>query len=100
MGNILKKIVDAYSFLVSPWLGSRCRFAPSCSEYAKQAIDQHGVAKAAVLTTKRLCRCHPWGGHGYDPVPPTTKSEPYFQYESVQHEADHSKINRLKQTQS
>lgn len=46
-----------------------CRYAPSCSEYAWQAIHAHGLAKGSWLGTKRICRCHPWGGQGYDPVP-------------------------------
>ena len=46
-----------------------CRYMPSCSEYAYEAIDAHGILKGGWYSTKRLCRCHPWGGHGYDPVP-------------------------------
>ena len=46
-----------------------CRYMPSCSEYAYEAIDMHGILKGGWYSTKRLCRCHPWGGYGYDPVP-------------------------------
>ena len=56
--------------LISPWLGNRCRFVPTCSDYAKQALDQHDVFTATVMTAKRICRCHPWGDHGFDPVKP------------------------------
>lgn len=69
MVSILKKLLKAYYWAVSPWLGNRCRFVPSCSEYAQQALDQHGALKGCYLTIKRLLRCHPWGGDGFDPVP-------------------------------
>lgn len=58
-----------YRLLISPLLGPRCRFAPSCSEYALEALQLHGPLKGLWLTARRLARCHPWGGQGYDPVP-------------------------------
>jgi putative membrane protein insertion efficiency factor len=70
MVALLKKLLKAYYWVISPWLGNRCRFVPSCSEYSMQALDQHGAMKGLYLTGHRLCRCHPWGGEGYDPVPP------------------------------
>jgi len=66
---VLRALVRAYQLVLSPLLGTNCRFAPSCSEYALEALDRHGAARGAWLTAKRLCRCHPWGGHGFDPVP-------------------------------
>lgn len=69
MVALLKNLLKAYYWVVSPWLGNRCRFVPSCSEYSMQALDQHGALKGLYLTGHRLCRCHPWGGAGYDPVP-------------------------------
>jgi putative membrane protein insertion efficiency factor len=54
-------------FLLGP--GSGCRFNPSCSAYAMEAIERYGVGRGVVLTTGRICRCHPWGGSGHDPVP-------------------------------
>jgi putative membrane protein insertion efficiency factor len=62
-------IVKAYRLLLSPWLGSACRFEPSCSVYALGALDQHGAARGSYLTLKRLARCHPWCDGGHDPVP-------------------------------
>jgi len=58
-----------YQRIVSPILPRACRFEPSCSAYAREAIDRHGAMRGAWLAAKRLARCHPFGGHGYDPVP-------------------------------
>ena len=60
----------AYKLTLSPLIGRQCRFAPTCSEYACEALIGHGLLRGSVLTVKRLCRCHPWGGAGYDPPPP------------------------------
>ena len=61
--------VHAYRLLLSPWIGNGCRYQPTCSVYALGALERHGAIKGGWLTIHRLCRCHPWGGHGYDPVP-------------------------------
>ena len=61
--------IRVYQWTISPMLPRRCRFAPSCSEYAAEAILAHGPLKGGWLGFKRILRCHPWGGHGYDPVP-------------------------------
>ncbi|MFT4635599.1 MAG: putative membrane protein insertion efficiency factor [Arenicella sp.] len=71
--KLLQTLFKLYYLLVSPFLGNRCRYAPSCSEYANQALEMHGVSKGLWLTFKRLSRCHPWGGSGLDPVPTTEK---------------------------
>ena len=63
-------VVKAYRLLISPSLGSNCRFEPSCSAYSLQALDQHGAATGSYLTLRRLARCHPWCDGGHDPVPP------------------------------
>jgi uncharacterized protein len=62
-------LIKLYQWIISPMLGPKCRFTPTCSQYAIEALKKHGVFKGLWLTIKRLSRCHPWGGHGYDPVP-------------------------------
>ncbi len=63
-------LVQIYRYAISPWLGANCRFQPSCSEYAVTALRQYGAFRGSALAVKRIARCHPWGGSGYDPVPP------------------------------
>ena len=58
-----------YQYCISPLTPPSCRFTPTCSEYARQAITKHGPMKGLWLATRRILRCHPWGGSGYDPVP-------------------------------
>jgi hypothetical protein len=70
LGLLLRGIVRAYQLLLSPVLGNNCRFDPSCSQYALEAIAQHGPARGSALAAKRVLRCHPWHRGGYDPVPP------------------------------
>lgn len=67
---LLTGLVHLYRWFLSPWLGGHCRFQPTCSEYALQALRQHGPGRAAWLILRRLGRCHPFGGSGFDPVPP------------------------------
>ena len=62
-------LIRVYQYGISPLLPRVCRYAPSCSEYAREAIERHGVILGCWLAARRLSRCHPWGGHGYDPVP-------------------------------
>jgi putative membrane protein insertion efficiency factor len=67
---LLLGLVGIYRQLISPLLGPpRCRFVPSCSGYALEAIERHGAWRGSWLTLRRLLRCHPWGGSGFDPVP-------------------------------
>lgn len=74
-GKLLAKpllgLVWLYRYGISPLLGANCRFEPSCSEYAAEALRRYGAFKGGWLTLKRVGRCHPWGGSGYDPVPGT-----------------------------
>lgn len=69
MKTVLIGAVKAYRLLLSPWLGSSCRFEPTCSAYSLQALEQHGAATGSYLTLARLVRCHPWCAGGHDPVP-------------------------------
>lgn len=63
-------LIRAYQILLGPLVGGACRFEPSCSAYARTAIEQHGLRRGAWLAVRRVARCHPFGGSGYDPVPP------------------------------
>jgi putative membrane protein insertion efficiency factor len=78
--GMLRRVIDAprdalillvrgYRFFLSPWLGSSCRFEPSCSAYSMQALGRHGAIAGSVLTVSRIARCHPWCVGGHDPVP-------------------------------
>lgn len=62
-------MIKLYQWLISPLLGAQCRFTPTCSHYGLEAFRKYGIFKGFWLTVKRISRCHPWGGHGYDPVP-------------------------------
>ena len=68
--HLLMGLVRAYRLLLSPWLGTNCRFEPSCSAYALQALQVHGAGRGSYLTLCRLTRCQPWCDGGHDPVPP------------------------------
>ena len=62
-------IIKIYQTLISPLLPSTCRFSPTCSEYSKQSLIKYGLIKGSILSVKRILKCNPWGGNGYDPVP-------------------------------
>lgn len=66
----LLALVGLYRYAISPWLGVNCRYAPTCSAYALEALQKHGAFRGGALAVRRIARCHPWGGSGYDPVPP------------------------------
>ncbi|MFT4243368.1 MAG: membrane protein insertion efficiency factor YidD [Acidovorax sp.] len=66
---LLIGLVKGYRLLLSPWLGSACRFEPTCSQYSLQALERHGALAGSYLTLRRLARCHPWCDGGHDPVP-------------------------------
>jgi hypothetical protein len=68
-------LIRIYQRAIRPLVGPACRFAPTCSEYAVAALRQHGVRRGLALAIRRILRCNPWGGHGYDPVPPRRKKE-------------------------
>ncbi len=65
---MITKLIRCYQLTLSPLVGFHCRFEPSCSEYMRQAVIEYGAFKGVAMGIKRLVRCHPWGGHGYDPV--------------------------------
>lgn len=69
MRFVLIRLVQAYRLLLSPWLGATCRFEPTCSVYAIQALEMHGAGLGSYLTLRRLVRCQPWCAGGHDPVP-------------------------------
>jgi uncharacterized protein len=64
-------LIRAYKYIISPSLGDACRFVPSCSDYMSEALTRHGLLRGGWLGLRRLSRCHPLGGHGYDPPPLT-----------------------------
>lgn len=69
MRSLLLLLVRVYQFTLRPLLGANCRFYPSCSEYASEAIERHGALKGLALTARRIAHCHPYHPGGYDPVP-------------------------------
>ncbi len=66
-------LVRVYRVAISPWLGAPCRYQPTCSAYAIEALQKHGAARGTCLAARRIARCHPWGGSGFDPVPEETE---------------------------
>lgn len=69
LAHIAALPVRFYRLVFSPWVGFNCRYQPTCSAYALEALEKHGGLKGSWLTLRRIGRCHPWGGDGYDPVP-------------------------------
>lgn len=69
MKRLLLALIRIYKYVISPLLGRRCRFFPSCSEYAAEAVEKYGALKGMRLGLKRISRCHPWNPGGFDPVP-------------------------------
>ena len=69
MKRLLVGLIRVYQYAISPFLGRSCRYFPSCSAYAVEAVEKHGAIKGGWLSVKRVSRCHPWHPGGYDPVP-------------------------------
>jgi hypothetical protein len=75
LAALLALPVRAYRLALSPLVGRSCRYAPTCSAYALEALATHGAARGAWLAARRVARCHPWGGSGFDPVPPGPRAD-------------------------
>ena len=69
MKYIFMALIKLYQIFISPLLGANCRFVPTCSQYAMEALQKYGAFKGGLLALKRICKCHPWHDGGYDPVP-------------------------------
>jgi uncharacterized protein len=78
MRQFLRTLIRLYQYCVSPLLGPRCRFYPSCSCYADEAIQHHGAVRGCYLALRRILRCHPWRAGGYDPVPPAQAQNTFW----------------------
>ncbi len=76
MKKVVILLIQFYQVCISPLLGPRCRFQPTCSQYAVTAIDRFGLGKGGMLSVKRVCSCHPWHTGGYDPVPESQSTSP------------------------
>lgn len=76
MKKLVILLIQFYRICISPLLGPRCRFQPTCSQYAVTAIDRFGLGKGGMLSVKRVCSCHPWHIGGYDPVPESQSTSP------------------------
>jgi putative membrane protein insertion efficiency factor len=73
MKIVLLALLRLYKVCFSPLLGQHCRFFPSCSDYAREAVTAHGALRGSALAARRLCKCHPWHHGGFDPVPAVTR---------------------------
>ena len=83
----LRAAIRFYRYFISPLLGVNCRYLPGCSEYALEALEKHGALRGSWLAARRIARCHPWGGSGYDPVP-----EPACQHPAADHPASATRL--------
>ncbi|SEH48484.1 membrane protein insertion efficiency factor YidD [Magnetospirillum fulvum] len=73
VGLVLRGLIRTYQYLISPLLPPSCRFIPTCSAYALEAVETHGALSGSWLAARRICRCHPWSEGGFDPVPPPSR---------------------------
>ena len=87
---LLRGLIKFYQYVVSPIIGPRCRYLPTCSEYAAEAVERHGAVAGGWLALKRLGRCHPWGGSGLDPVPDDCSGKTCDHHHARGHTASHS----------
>lgn len=87
MVRILHWLIRFYQIAISSMLGPRCRYIPTCSQYSLEAIHTHGAVKGTGLAIRRICRCHPWGGSGYDPVP--SKAIHFISFQQIDSQTHH-----------
>ena len=87
MVRILHWLIRFYQIAISPMLGPRCRYIPTCSQYSLEAIHTHGAVKGTGLAIRRICRCHPWGGSGYDPV--QSKAIHFISFQQIDSQTHH-----------
>jgi putative membrane protein insertion efficiency factor len=89
-------LIKLYKYLVSPLIGPRCRYLPTCSDYALEALARHGPVHGGWLAVRRISRCHPWGDFGYDPVPPTVADQRQADGEHTEQSPSHHSCNQRK----
>ena len=89
MARLLHWLIRFYQIAISPLIGPRCRYIPTCSQYSLEAIHAHGALKGGWFATKRICRCHPWGGFGYDPVPLPKKVIRFISFQQIDSKMTH-----------
>lgn len=94
MRTILIALIKVYRFVLSPYIGQHCRFTPTCSQYALEAIEVYGSLKGTWLAVKRLSKCHPFHTGGWDPVPENSVSGKGFHTDSCEHEIIKNKDNK------
>ncbi|MBI1262844.1 MAG: membrane protein insertion efficiency factor YidD [Rhizobiales bacterium] len=75
---VMRGLIQFYRYVISPMIGPRCRHLPTCSEYGLEAIERFGGWRGGWLTLSRISRCHPWGSHGFDPVPMVLVPQPFW----------------------
>lgn len=85
MKRLLLLLLRGYKLGISPFLGQNCRFYPSCSDYAAEAIREYGAVKGGALAARRLCKCHPWHPGGFDPVPGRAPDSPAASHRGCHH---------------
>lgn len=90
LAKVALGLIRAYKLTLSPYFTGSCRYTPGCADYMSEAIARHGVLRGGWLGTRRLCRCHPFGGHGYDPVPASLERKiDRHIVTSLDHQIDH-----------
>ncbi|MFT4020911.1 MAG: membrane protein insertion efficiency factor YidD [Acinetobacter sp.] len=87
MARFFHWLIRLYQIVISPLIGPRCRYIPTCSQYALEALRIHGTIRGLVLTSRRICRCHPWAGFGYDPVP--SKAIRFISFQQINSQTSH-----------